>query len=177
MIAVINKFSVFAVPLMMFLIIAVGAARKTPVYDTFIRGSEEGMKTVIQIFPILLAILTAAAMLRASGTMDFIVSALAPITDFLHLPKQIIPLALLRPVSGSGSIGLLTDIMNNYGADSFIGRVACTMAGSTETTFYTIAVYFRATQVKYTRHTVLSALAGDFVGLMASVYICNIIFN
>ena len=177
MLAVINNISTFAVPLMLLLIISKGASKKIPVYDTFIEGSEEGLKTVLHIFPVLLAILTAVSMLRESGAMDIITGLIKPLTERLGIPEEIVPLALLRPVSGGGSIGLLTDILNTYGADSIIGRIASVMAGSTETTFYTIAVYFSATQVRHTRCVLPAALIGDLVGFIGSVYICNLIFG
>lgn len=177
MLAVINNISVFAVPLMLFLIISAGAAKKVPVYDTFIEGGTEGLKSVLHIFPILLAVLTAVAMLRESGAMDILTGLLRPITDFLNIPEEIVPLALLRPISGGGSIGLLTDMLGTYGADSLAGRIASVMAGSTETTFYTIAVYFSATRAKYTRCVLPASLIGDFAGLIGSVYICNMLFG
>lgn len=176
MLAVINNIAIFAVPLMLFAVIAVGSVKRLEVYDLFIRGCEDGLKTVLQIFPILLAILTATAMFRESGAMELMVRLAEPLTNFLKIPNEIVPLALLRPISGGGSIGLLTDILNTYGADSLIGRIASVMAGSTETTFYTIAVYFRATRVKYTRCALPAALIGDFAGLVSSVYICKMIF-
>ncbi|MCX7714922.1 MAG: spore maturation protein [Clostridia bacterium] len=173
----ISRICVFAVPIILGCIIAAGLFRKVPVYESFISGAEDGIRTVIKIFPILLAVLTAVAMLRASGAMELIIYFIKPVTDFLGIPGDIVPLALLRPISGGGSIGLLTDILNTSGADTFTGRAASVIMGSTETTFYTLAVYFRATKVKYTRVALPAALIGDMAGICMSVWICRIIFG
>lgn len=174
--AVINNISSLAVPMIILVFVSFAAAKKTSVYDAFISGAEDGLVTLRRIFPVLLAILVAAAMLRASGLMDLAVSALSPITDKFNIPPETVPLALLRPISGGGSIGLLTELLNTYGPDSPAGRMASVMAGSTETTFYTLAVYYSATRVKYTRPTLAAALIGDCVGIIGSAVICNILF-
>lgn len=134
------------------------------------------MKTVISIFPPLVAILSASAMLKESGAIDALCSFLAPVTDFLRIPPEIMPLAIIRPLSGGGSIALLTDMINTYGAQSRIALAACILCASTETTFYTISVYFGRTSVKYTKRVVLAAVFGDLVGILCACALSTINF-
>ena len=138
------------------------------VYDCFIDGAGDGMSTVLSIFPPLVAIMSVSAMLRASGAIDFITTLLSPATKPLGIPAEILPLALIRPLSGGASIGLLTDLVATYGADSRISKMACILCASTETTFYTLMVYFRNTGVKYTKRVLLSAIFGDLVGILCA---------
>lgn len=166
----------YIIPLLMGMILCMALSRKVPVYTEFIAGAEEGMKTVIGIFPCLIAVLTAVSMLRASGAMSWILSAAAPLTNALHIPEDVMNLALIRPISGSGALGVLADLFKNNPPDSEAGRIASVMMGSTETTFYTLMVYFRRTQVKYTKRAVPAAVFGDIVGLLASVAVCKIFF-
>lgn len=126
------------------------------------------MSTVLSIFPPLVAIMSVSAMLRASGAIDFITTLLSPATKPLGIPAEILPLALIRPLSGGASIGLLTDLVATYGADSRISKMACILCASTETTFYTLMVYFRNTGVKYTKRVLLSAIFGDLVGILCA---------
>ncbi|MBO5060158.1 MAG: spore maturation protein [Clostridia bacterium] len=147
-----------------------------PCYQTFIEGVEEGLKTVVSILPALVAILSAAAMLRQSGAISAICDLLSPVTDFFGFPSEVLPLAIIRPLSGGGSIGLLTDTVKTYGADSTIARMACIMCASTETTFYTIMVYFRKTKVKYTKRVILAAVFGDLVGILCAFCLSKINF-
>lgn len=159
------------IPVLFVLIVVYGLFKRVNVFDCFIEGAAEGLKITIRILPALVGLLAAIAMLRESGALEFIVGLLSPITKFLGIPSEVMPLALLRPVSGSGSLALVTDIVNRYGPDSFAGRVASTMMGSTETTFYTLAVYFGSVGIKNSRHTVKCALIADCVGILSSVWI------
>ena len=161
---------------MIILIFIAALRQKVPCYKVFLEGAEEGMKTVISIFPPLVAILSLSAMLRESGAIDALCAFLAPVTDFLKIPPEIMPLALIRPLSGSGSIALLTDIITTYGADSRIAIAACILCASTETTFYTISVYFGKTSVKYTKRVILAAVFGDFVGILCACSLSSIFF-
>lgn len=165
----------YVIPLIIAVIIIMALVHKQPSYEIFINGVEDGLKIVVGIFPALVAVLTAAYMLRASGAIDLIISLISPVTDFLHIPKEIMPLALIRPVSGSGSIGILTDILNTYGADSDIGKIASVIMGSTETTFYCLCVYFAKTKVKYTMRAVPCAVLGDIVGIITGVMIIKLV--
>lgn len=165
----------YIIPSIIALILIVALVRKQPAYETFIGGVEDGLKIVVGIFPALLAVLTAVAMLRASGAIDLIINLISPITDLLRIPKEVMPLALIRPVSGSGALGLLTDILKNYGADGDIGKIASVIMGSTETTFYCLCVYFAKTKVKYTMRAIPCAVIGDIVGILVGVTLIKLL--
>lgn len=166
---------VYIIPILILMIILMALFRKQPAYEHFISGAEDGLKIVLGIFPALLAILTAAAMLRASGAIDLITGFLSPVTDWLKIPREVMPLALIRPVSGSGALGLLTDILKNYGADGDIGKIASVIMGSTETTFYCLCVYFAKTKVKYTVRAIPCAVIGDIVGILVGVLLIKLV--
>jgi spore maturation protein B len=161
---------------MLVLIIGMGAIKKVGVFDCFIGGARDGLETAVRILPSLIALLTAITMFQASGALDFIVSALAPPLALIGFPKEAAPLALMRPVSGSGALAIVKDLLTRYGADSWIGRTASVMMGSTETTFYTLAVYFGCVHIKDTRYTVKAALLADLSGMLASVYVVKLFF-
>ena len=165
MIAAINH---FIVPVIIGGIFLYGIYRGVNTFDAFLAGAKEGLSTVVSITPALICLLTAVAMFKASGALDVLSWGLGPLAEGLGLPREVIPLALLRPISGSGAMVLFNDILATYGPDSFIGRVASVMEGSTETTFYTIAVYYGATKVHRTRHTLPSALSADLAGIIMS---------
>ena len=162
-------FSNLAVPVILFAVVILGFGKKVKVYESFIEGAKEGFTVAVKIIPYLVAILVAIGMFRASGAMDYMVRILSPITSLIGMPAETLPVALMRPLSGSGSLGLVTELMNQHGPDSFIGRLAATMFGSTETTFYVIAVYFGSIGIRKTRHAVAAGLFGDVVGLLAAV--------
>ena len=158
----------FIVPGIIGGIFLLGICRGVNTFDAFLEGAREGLSTAVSITPALICLLTAVAMFKASGALDVLSWALYPAARALGLPREVIPLALLRPVSGSGAMVLFNDILKSFGPDSFIGRVASVMEGSTETTFYTIAVYYGATRVTRTRHTLPSALSADLAGMVMS---------
>lgn len=164
---------IYIIPAIIAIVLIAALAKKLPSYELFIDGAEEGMKIVAGIFPPLVAVLTAAYMLRASGTLDLIISFLSPITGFI--PAEVMPLALIRPISGSGAIGILSEILNTYGADSEIGRIASVIMGSTETTFYCLCVYFAKTRVKHNLKAVPFAAAGDIVGILMAVILIKLV--
>lgn len=165
----------YIIPVIILMIIIMALVRKLPAYEIFIGGVEDGLKIAAGIFPSLLAVLTAAYMLRASGAIDLLIGFLSPITSFFHIPKEVMPLALIRPVSGSGALGILTDTLNTYGADSEIGKIASVIMGSTETTFYCLCVYFAKTKVKYTMRAVPCAVIGDIIGILVGVIIVKLL--
>jgi len=160
----------------MAVIIIYGIIKKTPIFDVFIEGARDGLTTVYKVLPSLLALLVAVGMFRSSGALDMIVYALSPAARFLGLPKEILPLALMRPVSGSGALAIFKDLINTSGADSTAGRIAAVMMGSSETTFYAIAVYYGSIGITKTRHTVPAALAGDLAGLIGSAIAVKLLF-
>lgn len=168
---IINYISAIIIPLVIVLVIGYGIAEKKNVYDIFLRGAKNGIKIVIKLFPTLLAIFLAINMLRNSGVIDFIINILKPFLLFLNIPIEIMPLALLRPISGTASMAVATDIIKTSGVDSQIGLIAATIMGSTETVFYTIALYTSSINIKKTRFTLVAALIANFVGIVSSVLI------
>ncbi|GHU68916.1 membrane protein [Bacteroidia bacterium] len=160
--------------------IAAGIRKKINVYDTFIEGAKEGFKTAVMIIPYLIAMLVAVAVFRASGAMTFLIDGLATLVSFCGLPTdwvQAFPTAIMKPLSGSGARGMMLDAMQTYGADSFTGRLASIFQGSTDTTFYLVAVYFGAVNIKNTRYTIGGALLADLVGVLAAILVCYLFFN
>lgn len=170
-----STLSIFFIPLIITLILLHGLKKKVPVYDLFAAGAKDGMITSVEILPFIIAIFIAIESLTASGAMDLLETLLAPLLEFLGIPKELSSLILLRPVSGSGSLILAEEIMKKNGVDSLIGRSAAVMAGSCETFFYVLALYFGVTSVKKMRHAFSAGLIGYIIGIMISVYICMII--
>lgn len=172
---IVNFLSAAAIPMIIILIILYGIKEKKKVFDLFLDGAKDGMKIVIELFPTLLGIFLAIGLLRTSGILDFIIELISPITNLLKIPSQILPLAMLRPISGSASMGVAVDIMQKYGVDSMIGTITSTIMGSTETTFYTIAIYTSCVKVKKIRFVLAAALLADLAGMITSVIICQIL--
>ena len=159
----VNYFSNLAIPLIFLLILFYGIIEKKQVFDIFLEGAKEGIQIAINIFPTLVGLFVAIGALRSSGVLDFLINLLTPIINFIGFPKEIMPLAILRPISGSASIAIGTDIMKQYGVDSKIGLIVSTIMGSTETTLYTIAIYSSAVKIKNTRFVLWAALIGDII--------------
>jgi len=174
--AILEGVSLWAIPVLLVGIPLVGLFKKIKVYDVFIEGAKEGFNVAIRIIPFLVGILVAIGMFRGSGAMDMLTNALRPAMDAIGFPPEVFPLAVLRPLSGSGSLALTTDIVKRYGADSMFGRIAATMYGSSETLFYVLAVYFGAVGVKRTRHAIPSAIIGDVVAAIVAVAVCTWMF-
>lgn len=173
---VITYLTAVFVPLFIASIVIFGVFKKVAVYETFIEGAKQGLETVIRILPYVVGFVFAINIFTASGCFDYIAAALSPILKPVGIPPEILPLALMRPFSGSASIGILTSILQKYGPDSFIGRSASTLMGSSETLFYTTALYFGSVGIKRTRYTVPASLIAEAAGLIASVTLCNLIF-
>ena len=174
---VLTQISLYALPIIILAILGVGLLRNVRAFDAFAEGAVEGVGTVIKILPPLVGIMTAVGVFRASGALDFIVWLLKPAASLLGIPAEAMPLALLRPVSGSASLVLVSDTIREYGPDSYIGRVVSTMMGSTETIFYTLAVYYGSTGIRNIRYTLLAALIADSVSVIASAWICALVFG
>ncbi len=166
-----NFISAAAIPVIILLIIVYGLIEKNRVYDTFLDGAKEGIEIVFKMFPTLVGIFIAVGALRNSGIIDLIVNIIKPIISTLKIPSEIMPLALLRPISGSASLAVAVDIMKTYGVDSIIGLISSTIMGSTETTFYTIAIYTSCVGVKKTRYILVASLLADIAGMITSVII------
>lgn len=169
--SIINYMSNAAMPIIILLIIIYGLVEKNKVFDSFLIGAEEGIKIVLKIFPTLVGLFVAVGALRSSGILDLVIDLMSPVINVLQIPSEIMPLALLRPISGSASLAVATDILEQYGVDTSIGLIASTIMGSTETTLYTIAIYTACVGIKNIRFVLWAALIADIVGMIASVVI------
>lgn len=165
----------FVIPVFIALIMIIGLAKRVDVFGEFTDGAKENLKSAFDILPALIALMTAIGMFKASGGLELISSAMAPITEFLGFPRECIPLALIRPVSGSGALAVFESILTEVSPDSFSGRVASVVIGSTETTFYTVAVYYGITKVKKTKHAIASSLTADLTGFILSALTVRLI--
>ena len=173
MIGLIGFLSNLAMPLIILNIVIYGFIEKKEIFDKFLEGAKDGIKIVINIFPTLIGLFVAVGTLRSSGVIDIFIKFLNPILTIVNFPTEIMPLALLRPISGSSSIAVATDIMKNFGVDSQIGIMAAVIMGATETTLYTIAVYSSSVKIKKTRFVLVAALTADIVGIIVSVIVCR----
>ena len=171
----INYVSIIAMPIIILIILLYGIFERKNVFDIFLRGAKDGLSMVIKIFPTLIGLFLAIGALSSSGIIEYITCIFSSILDLIKFPSELIPLAILRPISGSGSIAIATDIMRRFGVDSFIGIVAATIMGSTETTLYTIAIYTSSVDIKKTRFVLFAALMADITGILASVWIWRIL--
>jgi spore maturation protein SpmB len=159
--------------------ILAGLLRKVNVYDAFIEGAKDGFTTAVRIIPYLVAILVGIGVFRASGAMDYLVDSVRWTVDSMGLDSQFVgalPTALMKPLSGSGARGMMVDAMQTFGADSFVGRLSCIFQGSTDTTFYILAVYFGSVGIRYTRHAVACGLLADLAGIIAAILISYLFF-
>lgn len=170
----INYISTIIIPFVIVFAIGYGIMEKKNVYDIFIVGAKKGSKIVIKLFPTLLAIFLAINLLRSSGIVDFVIDLISPILKVLNIPEEIMPLAILRPISGSASMGIATNIMQENGVNSKIGLIASTIMGTTETTFYTIALYTSSIGVKKIRFTLISSLIANIVGVTTAILIFSL---
>lgn len=171
----IEFFSNIAMPLMIIIIVLYGVIERKKVFDIFLDGAKDGIGVVLNIFPTLVGLFVAIGALRSSGVIDLIVRILTPLFNLINFPTEILPLALIRPISGSASIAVATDIMKSFGVDTNIGIIASVIMGSTETTVYTIAVYTSSVGIKKTRFVLWAALIADFVGIVTSVIVCRLL--
>ena len=167
----------WAIPTLLFIIPLVGLIRGLPVYQTFVEGAEEGFHTAVRIIPYLVAMLISIGVFRASGAMDILAQFLQPVMNLLQLPADILPLAIMRPLSGSAALGLAAELIRTYGPDSFIGRLASTMQGTTDTTFFVLTIYFGGVGIRKYRHALTAGLLADFTTLVASIIICRQMFG
>ena len=177
MTAVLNAISEYAIPVIVMLIAFYAIIKRVPVYSSFTEGAKEGFETSVMIIPYLVAMLCAIGMLRASGAMDWIVAILDPITSLVGLPGEVLPMGIMRSFSGGGAQGLCADLLETYGTQSQIGRIASVAMGSTETTFYVLAVYFGAVGITNSRQSLLAGLSGDLFSLIMSAIIVNLMWG
>lgn len=175
MASVLSNISNIIIPLVIFYIIAYGVCNKTNVYEDFVKGAKEGLKTVVGIMPTLVALMTAVGVLRASGFLTFLGNLVRPISDKVGFPAELVPLAFIKMFSSSAATGLVLDIFKNYGTDSLVGMITSIMMSCTETIFYTMSVYFIAAKVTKTRYTLKGALLSTLAGIVASVLLAGMI--
>ncbi|MBS4029026.1 MAG: spore maturation protein [Ignavibacteriales bacterium] len=173
----IEVLSVLAIPFLILFIVAYGAIKKVKVYELFVEGAKEGFNVGVRIIPFLVAMLVAIGVFRSSGAMDFLATLLAPLTNLIGMPAEALPVAIMRPLSGSGTLGLISEVMKTHGPDSLIGRMVSVIMGSGETTFYVLAVYFGSVSISKTRHAVPAGIIADIVGILMSVWIVNWMFG
>jgi len=174
--AILRSVSDWAIPIIAGAIILTALIRRVKVYEVFVEGAKEGFNIGVRIIPYLVAILCAIAFFRASGAMDLLLGLLAPIARLVGMPIEALPMALVRPLSGSGALGIMSETLKTHGPDSFIGRVVSTMMGSTETTFYVLAVYFGSVGISKIRHAIWVGLIANVAGLLAAVWVCRWMF-
>lgn len=169
--------SVAAIPALVLFIVVYGAVKKVKIYEAFIEGAKEGFNVGVRIIPYLVAMIVAIGVFRAGGAMDMLAWLLAPVTNLIGMPSEALPMALMRPLSGSGALGVMSEIFTAHGVDSFIGKLVSTMMGSGETTFYVLAVYFGSVSVSKTRHAVPAGIVADIASILASVWLVNLIWG
>jgi spore maturation protein B len=175
--AALDLLSAWAVPLLLAGVPAYGLARRVKVYPAFLAGAKQGFETGVRVIPPLVAVMVALGLLRASGALDALAAALAPVLSPLGVPASVLPLAVIRPLSGGGALGVVGDVLRTEGPDSYAGRLASVMCGSTETTFYVLAVYFGAAGVTRYRHALPAALLADLAGMAAAVVVVRLLFG
>lgn len=174
---IVQGISRYAIPFILVVIPVYGYIKKVKVYESFTEGAKEGFHTAIRIIPFLVAMLVAIGIFRSSGAMDILTKVVSPVTNLIGMPGEALPMAVMRPLSGGGASGIMSDLITTHGPDSLIGRMASVMMGSTETTFYVLAVYFGAVAVRKTRHALPAGLIADAVGLITAVIVTRIVFG
>ena len=175
--SIIDIVSVFVLPTIIIGFPLYGLIKKVPVYEVFVDGAKEGFNVAVMIIPYLVAILFAIGMFRASGAMDFLIDGLRPVLGFVGIPPEVIPMGIIRPLTGSGSAAIVLDMINQYGEDHILVKMVATMFGSTETTFYVIAVYFGAVNIRKTRHAVPVGLIADAAAFILAIIAVRLIFG
>lgn len=176
MTAVLETISVWAIPVVVAAVMLYAIIKKVPVYSDFTDGAKEGFSTAVMIIPYLVAMLCAIGMLRASGAMEWFCDLIEPVTSLIGVPGEVMPMAIMRSFSGGGAEGLLTELLNTYGTQSQIGRIASVALGSTETTFYVVAVYFGSVGISNVRHSIAAGLLGDLASLIAAAVVVNLMW-
>ena len=173
---IMNTISLWALPFILVLILTMGLCKKIPLYETFTEGAKDGFKIAVDIIPYLVAIIVAISMFRASGIIELLGNTLSPILNHFHIPADTLPIMIVRSLSGSAALGIFSDIANNLGADDYATKLSAIMVGSSETTFYVLAVYFGAVGISKLRYALLVGLLADFIGIVAAILVCNFVF-
>lgn len=174
---IVNYISTLAMPITILFIILYAVKEKIEIFDLFLKGATDGIEITLKIFPTLIGLFLAIGMLNSSGILDFTTMIISPVLNLIGFPKEVVPLAILRPISGSASMAIATNIIKQNGVDSFIGILATVIMGSTETTLYTIAVYTSSVKIKDTRGIIIACLAADITGIVVSFLLCKLIIG
>ncbi len=172
-----STMAAWVIPAFLFLALVYAFIKKVDVFDTFVSGAQEGFATSIKLIPFLVGMLVAIGILRASGALDLFISVLTPVLTRFNIPGEVVPLAIMRPLSGSAALGITAELLQSKGPDSLVGRIASTMQGSTDTTLFVLTVYFGSVGIRRTRHALAVGLVADLAGLLAAVAVCNLIFG
>jgi spore maturation protein B len=175
--ALINTLSVLAIPLLVIIILLFGVIKKVKLYETFIEGAKEGFQVGVRIIPYLVAMLVAIGIFRTSGAMDILSYLVSPLTSLIGMPSETLPMALIRPLSGSGALGVMSETIKAHGPDSLIGRMVAVMMGSGETTFYVLTLYFGSIGISRSRQAVPAGIVADIVGILMSIWTVRFIFG
>lgn len=175
--ALVSLLAKWAIPVLLFTITLYAFIKRVNVYEAFIEGAQEGFGTAVKTIPFLVAMFVAISVFRASGAMGLFIKLISPLTNLLGIPAEVLPLGIMRPLSGGGALGITAELIKTYGPDSFIGRLASTLQGSTDTTFFVLTLYFGSVGVMRYRYAVISGLSADITGFIASVIICNMVFR
>jgi spore maturation protein B len=173
----ISLLSILAIPLLVVVILLFGWIKKVKLYETFIEGAKEGFQVGVRIIPYLVAMLAAIGIFRTSGAMDILSTLISPLTNLIGMPPETLPMALVRPLSGSGALGVMSETISHYGPDSLIGRMTAVMMGSGETTFYVLALYFGSVGISRSRQAVPAGIIADIAGILASIWIVRLVFG
>jgi spore maturation protein B len=174
---VLSVVSAWTIPLLVFLILIYAAWRRVPIFDAFIEGGKEGFSIAVGLIPYLVAMLVALGVFRESGAFALLVKLVSPVTRLLHIPNEVLPLAIMRPISGNGALAITAEIMQRFGPDSIQGLIASTMQGSTDTTFYVLTVYFGSVGIRKVRYSLIVGLLADLAGFLVSVLVCKLAFG
>ena len=172
-----NLISLWALPVILLTVLTLGIFKKVPIYEEFTEGAKDGFKVSVKIIPYIVAIIVGISMLRASGAIEMLATFLAPILTKFNIPADTLPLMIVRSLSGSGALGIFSDIANNLGPDSYATKLSAIMLGSSETTFYVLAVYFGAVGISKIRYALIVGLLADLVGIIAAISVCNLMFG
>lgn len=168
--------SLWALPAILILILTMGLYKKVPLYETFTDGAKDGFKVAVNIIPYLVAIIVGISMFRASGIIEMISNICSPILSYFNVPAETIPVMIVRPLSGSAALGVFSDIAHNLGPDAYATKLAAVMIGSSETTFYVLAVYFGAVGISKLRYALIVGLLADAISILAAIAVCNLMF-
>lgn len=174
---IVSLISLWFIPVLICIILLFGTYKKVPTYESFVEGGKEGIKIAFSIIPFLVGMLVAISIFRASGALEFFVGFLRPFLQIMGVPAEIVPLAIIRPISGNAALGMVSDLTATYGPDSFIGRMAATIQGSTDTTLYILTVYFGAVGIKKMNDALKVGLLADFIGITAAIIIVTLTFG